>query len=682
MATSLPPALHRWILRQRVRALAASSSPSASRRRRLLLALVVVAVVVVVLASRPRPPPPPPPLALARPARVSVSLVAACRGRADGLRPALESWLDDALGLSLVAVAAAATAAAATAAHDADATTRLNGVEDGLVDAELVLVDWSSPAPLLTRTVGAAVADADRRWGETMRGPLVSRRRRRGDVVIRPVSVHVVRVEGEESWAMARAVNVGLRRASGDVVVKLDCDSLLTRGAIRENVEVLRKPSAPRAFVAGSVAPMSPPTNNNDNDNDNDRHTNGVFFAFREDLNRVRGYDERIQTYGWDDSDLYARLQDDAGLVRRPVVARSVTHLPHKPDERVVDSPVLKWHNASFPASVRKLATDAEVSNKLNQELLALVPAPRNADAAAQTEYERVLRPSSAARAEADGWFSFLRGAVAETLTKDKSRVVHSRSPLLELTSETVRAVPSSVPPPLQTLVTQDVLHEKTLFAIRATYAARYGAPFDVLAELAPDQLAIVLSRLVEKTEWMRRDAQSSAVGPARLVIVEPQGPMIDRVRITAAALAFSRASRRVLIVVWRNDAHCCKKSFHRYFGLFGEFLVLESWAFSWTALTKSFAATAFDFYEDPVGGKKKNGTSSTATATATATLTKPPTNKLGPLRFHSTTSNVVDDPSHHIYFRGEEPFKSPLVTSRDTWRLAVGLLRYDGKME
>jgi len=41
-------------------------------------------------------------------------------------------------------------------------------------------------------------------------------------------------------------------------------------------------------------------------------HLNGVFLVRRRHFNSVRGFDERLALYGWDDSDLYERLSRSA----------------------------------------------------------------------------------------------------------------------------------------------------------------------------------------------------------------------------------------------------------------------------------------------------------------------------------------------------------------------------------
>ena len=70
---------------------------------------------------------------------------------------------------------------------------------------------------------------------------------------------------------------------------------------------------------------------------ENERHLNGVFLARVEHLRAVHGYDERIATYGWDDSDLYSRLERAVPALKyRPMDAALLSHIKHGDDFRGV----------------------------------------------------------------------------------------------------------------------------------------------------------------------------------------------------------------------------------------------------------------------------------------------------------------------------------------------------------
>lgn len=124
-----------------------------------------------------------------------------------------------------------------------------------------------------------------------------------------------IRVENVDSWMLAQAYNVGLERARGAYILKLDCDTRLACMPPR--------PTSNR-FHAGNWRRQG--------------HLNGVFFAPATLLRKVGGYDERLYRYGWDDSDLYQRMEA-AGAIRGEDIP-CVHHIPHGARKRGVHSPI------------------------------------------------------------------------------------------------------------------------------------------------------------------------------------------------------------------------------------------------------------------------------------------------------------------------------------------------------
>ncbi|KAK1868428.1 hypothetical protein I4F81_010916 [Pyropia yezoensis] len=66
---------------------------------------------------------------------------------------------------------------------------------------------------------------------------------------------------------------------------------------------------------------------------DNELHLNGAAVVGRADFWAVGGYDERLQAYGYDDEDLYARLAG-RGLARLNVSYDAIWHVPHGNERR------------------------------------------------------------------------------------------------------------------------------------------------------------------------------------------------------------------------------------------------------------------------------------------------------------------------------------------------------------
>lgn len=157
--------------------------------------------------------------------------------------------------------------------------------------SEIVIVDWSSAEP-----VRPALREA---------GLLEER-------------VRVVRVEGEPRWILSHAFNAGFRAAACDRILKADADIVLEPDFFRRN-----RLKADR-FVAGNWRRAG----------EGQAYVNGFFYAHRADLAAIGGFNEYITTYGWDDDDLYHRLEEH-GAVRQDVDPGSVHHLPHSDEERL-----------------------------------------------------------------------------------------------------------------------------------------------------------------------------------------------------------------------------------------------------------------------------------------------------------------------------------------------------------
>ena len=151
--------------------------------------------------------------------------------------------------------------------------------------AEVIIVDWTSEEP-----VQQSLSDAG----------------------IRDSRVRVVRVDGEPRWVLSYAFNLGFRLASHELILKLDADITLKPDFFKKNV--LRG----GAFIAGNweVAEKG------------QEHINGFFFVHLVDLLRIKGFNEYITTYGWDDDDIYSRLVA-SGLNRVCVDPSSLWHIPH-----------------------------------------------------------------------------------------------------------------------------------------------------------------------------------------------------------------------------------------------------------------------------------------------------------------------------------------------------------------
>lgn len=133
--------------------------------------------------------------------------------------------------------------------------------------------------------------------------------------------IKFIRVNNEPEWVLSRAYNLAIRASSRSTVVRTDCDYLLAEDFV--DVHPLPK-SGPSRFYAGNYRLAR---------NANEVHLNGAVVIRRADFFKVGGYDERIQTYGWDDEDLYTRLEK-VGVKKSDISYKHITHVPHDDNAR------------------------------------------------------------------------------------------------------------------------------------------------------------------------------------------------------------------------------------------------------------------------------------------------------------------------------------------------------------
>ena len=156
---------------------------------------------------------------------------------------------------------------------------------------EVVVVDWCSREPVAQSLAQAGIHDP---------------------------RVHVVRVEDEPRWILSFAFNLGFRMARHALIVKVDADITLKPDFFANNQ--LRGGT----FIAGDWEAADK----------GQEHINGFFYVHLVDLLRIRGFNEYITSYGWDDDDIYARLVQ-SGLQRLCVDTRTLYHLPHDDAQRL-----------------------------------------------------------------------------------------------------------------------------------------------------------------------------------------------------------------------------------------------------------------------------------------------------------------------------------------------------------
>jgi hypothetical protein len=131
--------------------------------------------------------------------------------------------------------------------------------------------------------------------------------------------IFVHRVGNVDTWILSHAYNFGIRMAQYTDILKVDCDSLLAQDIIENH------PLHTNAvFYCGNWKTAR---------DENEMHTNGVMYVTKADFLAVNGYNEYIITYGYDDSDLYERL--DSLIPRKNFLTDAIVHIAHDDISRV-----------------------------------------------------------------------------------------------------------------------------------------------------------------------------------------------------------------------------------------------------------------------------------------------------------------------------------------------------------
>jgi len=156
---------------------------------------------------------------------------------------------------------------------------------------EIVIVDWSSTAP-----VNKALSTFD------------------------DPRIRFVRVEGQQHWCAARCHNVEILAARSEALLRIDSD-------VRLMPEFFQRHPLDSSKIFWNLAWQQCTC-------DEDRHLAGTVYSMRENFLLVKGYNEYMRAYGYEDDDIYLRLVD-AGIAHRHADRNQLQHLPHSNESRL-----------------------------------------------------------------------------------------------------------------------------------------------------------------------------------------------------------------------------------------------------------------------------------------------------------------------------------------------------------
>lgn len=284
-------------------------------------------------------------------------------------------------------------------------------------------------------------------------------------------------MHNEPVWVLSRAYNLAAAHARCHTLVKVDCDYTLSPTFLS------RHPLPPNTFYTGHYENARAA---------NQIHLNGALVVSRAAFRDVGGYDERIQTYGFDDDDLYTRLRQ-AGLARRNLSYEVVDHVAHGAELRVTD-------DVRFPR--------AQID--VNRLLLEKVASP----------WGKRQRASEYGVAKGGG------------------------------------LVATFVPRRLEDLVGEEVRKETWKLALGRRLRDDFRVPWGVISGMRVGEMEKLLRGLNSRKERMGLDEVVEKGVSVRLLFLHVQHGLGNRLRVLASGLAFARKTGRECVVIWERDVH------------------------------------------------------------------------------------------------------------------------------
>lgn len=140
--------------------------------------------------------------------------------------------------------------------------------------------------------------------------------------------VKVVRVENKKKYHVAEALNTGIPYLHNNKILKLDVDYIINPYFDLAEITNINE----NEFLAGNWSQYK-----EDNNLGFIENLHGLVCVYKKNLIKINGYNENIKEYGWEDSDLYERLEL-AGLQPKNLnFAHNhvpMFHIPHKNNHR------------------------------------------------------------------------------------------------------------------------------------------------------------------------------------------------------------------------------------------------------------------------------------------------------------------------------------------------------------
>jgi hypothetical protein len=161
----------------------------------------------------------------------------------------------------------------------------------------------------------------------------------------------LVRVDNEKKWVLSHAYNLGISFAQYDKLLKIDSDIKLLKDFISSH------PLKENVFYRGHWEIAR---------NENEIHFNGQLICNTTDFYVVNGYNERITTYGYDDTDLYVRIEQITKSKPMNFDYDKMDHIKSDADTRVKNQDIVV--NKRF--AISDLFTNQQIDQEVVDELI------------------------------------------------------------------------------------------------------------------------------------------------------------------------------------------------------------------------------------------------------------------------------------------------------------------------
>ncbi|MEM1051352.1 MAG: tetratricopeptide repeat protein [Pseudomonadota bacterium] len=441
---------------------------------------------------------------------------------------------------------------------------------------EVIIVDWTSQEPVYQALQNAGFSDP---------------------------RIKVIRIGNEPRWVLSTAFNAGFRAASFNKILKVDADIVLSDGFFDKNH--LQEGT----FVAGDWRDAEP----------GQEFINGFFYVNRSDLMNVNGFNEFITTYGWDDDDLYERLQQE-GSKRVSVDVSTITHLDHDntarletPSTGFQSARAQFWQQTSSMINTNRimcfLLPDWGISYRFQP--FAIEPIDDGLFAGKRSAIRPAIVPSGVRKdAERYATAEFLSsklGLMAYELSEDQISMLMSVSSLGAVTAlsaalvkqrpdrlnldsnylivrldEDIKLEADLLIPTLHSLEAHAgkagfgiVILDPTAKQLNATYQDQTAVPFlscpavaATILENELEELTTINAKPGESRQfyltasiassWIGEKAAAPAISVKRdALYVDAQHGLGNRLRAIASGASIAKQTGRDLVVVWEADHHC-----------------------------------------------------------------------------------------------------------------------------